>query len=238
MGQMTNTDIISEALELAGNSGLTARAQVWLNTWLQRVYTHWAWPFLRNHYGPFDIAVGAQSLAFGNGAQTTDRIHSVNRALLTDPVSGVVSTELKLSGSSKVPAPDMFTSVSASNLGRPHTLHVVPVAATPGQWTLYFSPRPSQATRLVLVAQYTPEFLDVDDTPLYLNDETMIQAVYAQALRHQQDERWQAEDAVLRRMIAADRTVHGGGADEIGPGLDTTRFAQRGGTAPRNWLDD
>jgi hypothetical protein len=236
MGQLTRAEIVTEGLEMAGNTGLTTRANVWLNLWLSKVYTQWPWAFLQNHYGPISVAVGTQKVTFGAGQNTDDRIHTIRRALLTDPVSGVVSTELQLRSSSSVNALDILSGVSATNYGQPRVLHVVP-SSTAGQWELYFSPRPAVATRLVLVAHFTPDHLSADsDVPSYPNDETMMFAVYVAALRHQQDERWQSEAAELRRMIAADRSVHGGGADVVGPVLSHTRFG--GGPRQRNWLED
>lgn len=211
MGSLTRDTIVSEALQLAGNTGLTSRANVWLQAFLDQVYSSHRWPFLRSRYGPTNITAGTTSVTAGGsgGTITTDALNGIWRLRIADSVNNGMKRDLNIEDADSIHPEDDPAWVDTTSRSVPTVALVAPSATVNNQWVISFKPVPDKTYRLLTVAGLRPAAIGGPTTPFYPNDETLIQSVYVQALRHQNDERFAAEWDVLRTMIAADRVKFG-----------------------------
>lgn len=215
MGMLSRGNVVSTALNLAGNTGLTTQANTWLNAFLGSVYASWAWPFLLRRYGPYTLAAGTASTVVGQGSGSiTEGLLRIDRVLLLGASDTDAKQDVELVSSQTVDATDTPGALAGVAKGTPSKalleISDPSLATTPFRWILNWIPRPDIAYRYELYAyRRPPDLSDDGDGVLYPNDQTLIQAVYVQALRHQADERWVPEDAKLRSLVSEDRLMFG-----------------------------
>lgn len=209
MGTMNRGAIVSAGLTMAGNTGISIPAAVYLNAWLGSVYASWPWPFLQGRWGPFSIAQGGQRFELGAGSNTPDLIQSVDRISVGDSnQDGWVSDYVIFSQDSASAVQDPIWSSTNVRSAPTHTF--VQPSTTQGRWLIDLSSYADKGYRIFIQGRIRPpDLADDSATPPYPNDLTMIHAIYVYALRHQQDERWGVEDQNLGMMIAADRVKFG-----------------------------
>lgn len=223
MGQLTRAQIVTEGLNLAGNTGLTTRANYWLNTFLGSIYPSHRWSFLERRYTAPALTAGGASLSFGAGSVTSDLISHVLRIALADTSNDGYKNDIWIADGESSEASNEPAWLSSTR-GLPNQLMVEPDATTQFKWTISPSGLADKAYRLSILAQYLPTHIDVtsggDNTkPVYPNDETMMHAIYVQALRHQSDERAVPEEEILASKVRMDRLKFGrrvGTAQKIG----------------------
>lgn len=212
MGALSFATIVSEGLQLAGNTSLSTRGGVWLNAWLAATYNSYPWPFLGSR-STINLAAGTTLSQFGDGATISEKVDSIRRIEISDSNrSGSYKRDLELDSFDSVGAEDDPYFILTSNTGVPIKATLVHVTADPPvyKWGIYWNPVPDNSYIAAVTFQLRPA--DISDTtkkPQYPNDQTMIHAVYVQALRHQADERWQVESGALEAMVRADRVTYG-----------------------------
>lgn len=220
MGQLTHNQVVQEAMELAGNTGLTSRAQVWLGLILRDLFEksptaiHWLGEMNSFPITPATLAAGVQTLNATAAAPGLDdpSVRSIKRVWICT-MGSTDFTELKVEHATNMTVPPRaYTGVTGVANGRPNRViasntKVSAVSGT-GQVVLYFDPIPDKAYAVWVVgegheslfATYTNNQMN-----MYPNDLTVVQGVFAMCLKHQQDERYAAEWQEFRRMAAEDR---------------------------------
>lgn len=210
MGTRTLSSIITEGLELAGNTGLTARARAWVNSFVNTAHARHNWHFLRQRYGPFNIAKGDKSITLGDGTNITDKITHIRRIYIADTVDSGFKGELTVTEAGEDEAADIPDWIDGDSQGTPLRAYVEPASATSMyQFKAFFAPVPDKAYRIQVLAQRKHADLseggsDDGNTVFYPNDDTLIHAVYVAALRHQDDPRFAVEEQALMRKVTAD----------------------------------
>lgn len=213
MGRLTHSQIVTEAIELAGNTGLTTRAQKYLELILRDLYEKSPWPF--SGLGTIDdapitpqtIASGVQTLQLGAGGGGLDTtVRSVRRVWIC--TNGQTDfTELQVEHISTMDMPvRAYTGVSGVSNGRP--LRCLVHLNTNNSMTLYFDPKPNKTYAVWTMTEGYLTSLGTYSASLvsaYPNDLTVVQGVFAMCLKHQQDERYGVEWAEYLRMAKEDR---------------------------------
>lgn len=243
MGSLTHAELVTEATELAGNTGLTVRARVWLSLVLRELFERFPLPVVPSGgmindapITPQTITAGTQTVTLGNGSSSI--VRSVRRAWIC--TNGQADfTELAVEHSTTMDAPLMaYTGVSGISRGRP-TRMVVHVASK-DIVTAYFSPIPDKTYALwfqtegQLAALSTYSGATVNGYP---NDMTVLQGVFAMCLKHQQDERAASEWSEFMRMASSDRVRYGNMNNaHTKLRLSPRTFARRVGSNPWDWM--
>lgn len=234
MGTQTRANLVSEALLIAGNPTLTARANLALNRQLRRTYMSWPWPFLVKR-AKIDMAAGSQGTLFGggNGGVTLE----VQRVI--DPIflyTADYSTQARprvvpITGGNLIG--DESINNPATFIGQPQQFKVRS-SGTWGVWQIVPLPFPDKAYKLAIDYIVQPADIPVDSsgdntTPTYPNDETIIQMILYEALLFMSagsNDLTAANDALtkLNSMTVNDRMRFGyspGTNDQIGldPGM-------------------
>lgn len=228
MGQQTRTEIVSEALLLAGNSGLTTNANSWLNNWLRSAYTAWPWPFLHRSISSLALSSGATSLSLGAGSNGV----TLEISRIFDPIRVYTSTFADRGQARIIPFVQFNADLDERinnpvSVGMPATFKVAPDTSLWGKWSLKPWPIPDKDYLLAIDYLVVPaELSSNSDVPLYPNDRTMVQAVMAQALKYMKmkDEYGEAMQ-ILSSMVVDDRLKFGTvpGINDTVP-LDPTTF--------------
>lgn len=201
---------------MAGNPSLTTRAQRWLQDWLDGTYDAWPWPFLKRRASGVTVAAGTQSILFGNNGTTAYTADCVRRVLSPIVVynSDYTITNWRLpvrsSDADPVNNTDEYANDPSTNRGLPTA---VKVRAKPaggwGQWELFIRPVPDRSLIFAIDYLVRPDALGASDIPLYPADRTLIQCVYAHALKF--DRKEETADAMedLGAMAIQDRLRYG-----------------------------
>jgi hypothetical protein len=225
MGVKTRLKLITEALQLAGDTSLDARAVEWIDDALRAVYDSAEWPFLRKRFTHTPTA-GTKTFTFGNGSITTDRVFKILTASYTYLTSA--SGQVELYDGMDLQAADDPSINTAITPGAPDYAYLSN-PENPYAWVWQFA-RPTQHPYTFLIwAQITPVLANSDSAvPIYPNDRTIMKSLYVEALRHQDDARLSAEERLLQQMIEADRVKYlSAGTQRPNIGLASHRFAQR-----------
>ncbi len=215
MGALSRLNIVTRGLNLAGQTGLGAEAPFWLNMWLADVYDSWYWPFLYSRYVNIVVPQLAPSLVIGPaGTIVTDKVTKFRRAVLADVSNQGFKNELDITSGDTVSNLDEPSWLDSTTPGTPTRMLVEHHATDNDSWNVYFAPIPDKAYRMNLVLQRHPAEIDVTsagDTvrPVYPNDMTMVQCLYAFGLSHQDDEREPMAWARLDSLLRQDRTKYG-----------------------------
>lgn len=211
MGAATVSTLISEGLQLAGQTDLSTRALVWLNQWLRSQYAAWPWPFLQKRVSGVTLSSGALTLNVGGsgGSGTTDIIHKVY-----DPIY-LYNSARNIRGVARI------TSLIAGALdqdeharpstqtGQPTRVKVRQSSTALGQFALIPDPIPERDYLIAFDYSFIPADQSTSDFPIYPNDRTMVQAVRHMALEYMADERAKGELEILIAMVQDDRVKYG-----------------------------
>lgn len=228
MGTLTRDTIVSEALQLAGDTSLTSRAEVWLNAWLRDEYRGWDWDFLRR-LTTISLASGAVSATMALTHPTKARPKDV---YVHRPAGTIGAT---LAARKRLTKVGFITGLEAD---RHPLLATTNDTGEPQRWgfdardsagLIYVWPRADQAYSLDVEWYETPADPTGTGVPLYPSDEVMIQAVFARALDHMQDPRAQAEHAKLEMMKHRVRAVERDSAGQYGYAPLDSRYFRIGG---------
>lgn len=229
MGQLTRSQIVSNGLQLAGDTSLTTLGNVWLNMWLRQQYASWSWPFLFRSAIGVSLTSGSTSLSVGAGSNGI----TLEIQKIIDPIwvyDSAYNTKVMARVRTLAGSPDINTEeriyTAAQAQGTPTTFKVRPDSSTWGKKTLVPFPIPDKNYLLAFDYLEQPADISSDGTvPLYPNDMTMIQAVKYHALDYLKAG---AGDAlqVLIQMQVKDRVSYGeepGVGDEILLDVDSFR---------------
>lgn len=236
MGTKTRARLISEALELAGNTSLVPRAKQWLDTIMVELWASAPWHFARKRY-TLSLPAGTSSIAIGEPASTPDE----------DMVRSIDSIVPVVNGKARDP---LITSIQGDgDIDHDPDLMVrsagIPEAATlqnygdPYAWNIRLDRPTDRTITFVIDVFLVPRGLENDnDIPRYPNDETIIQALIVKAVKHSPVEGmdWRSEQAVLDRMKAEDRVIYlKSSIQSPNIGLSSRFSSQR---ARKSWLHE
>lgn len=242
MGTLTHAQIVTEALQLAGNTGLTLRAQVWLGLIRRTLYEKITMPQGTNLKGIFVGTAGDDSFIVGSAvAGAADvfndtPVRGIKRILFTTASSNDDWQDLVLESIANATA---ATSSLAAQTGRPSHALIEPDSPIDG-FEVTIIPTPDQAYRFMVIADskgpLTPEYSasTVNDWP---DDLTVIQGVYALALKHMKDETAAAEWEEFKEMMRNDRVRYMGmNPDNKKWGLSRSAFRTAHAVRPWAWM--
>lgn len=208
MGVLTHVQLVSEALELAGNTGLSSRAQVWLGLVLRNLFEKFTIPQQVSllEAGALTPGTGVYQ-AGGVGALVFAGlpVRGIRRILLTSP-TGSSERELAVINGANFEAGELSL---APTVGQPQRVFVT---AEVDSFLLLFDPKPDQAYLAVVTADTVPAaplVYNASSVNLWPDDLTVIQGIYALALKHQQDERAASEWSIFEDMMKKDRVRYG-----------------------------
>lgn len=200
MGTLTRDTIVSEALELAGDTSLTNRANVWLNLFLRSEYRAWDWDFLKRQT-VLTLASGAVSASMSLTRATMAKVLNV----YAHRPAGTIGASLELRR--KLTKAGLYAGLDSEK--HPLLVRTSGESGAPEYWgfdsrtatgLIYVWPRADQAYSLDVEWVETPADPGASDLPTYPDDETMVQAVFVKALKHLQDERAGEEESKLEVM--------------------------------------
>jgi hypothetical protein len=215
VGALTRAEIVTQGLREAGNTSLTTRGNEWLNRWLRSQYMALDWPFLQRRATGISLALGATSVSFGAGSSVTPQVQRIH-----DPV-WLYNTDYTVRRKARIVSlldgdedRDETINNPSTHKGVPTTFKARPDATTEGKWTLVPEVIPDRSLLIALDYTELPDNINTatagDSTkPRYPNDDTMIQAVYVAALKHDKADNYMAERDVLASMVLADRVKFG-----------------------------
>lgn len=192
MGSLANTSIISQGMLLAARDDLQTQALGWLNTWLQSQYAAWPWPFLLRRVANQALVAGSTSYTFGAGSGgTTDLVHQVKDPIMlrtSDFSVRQVARVRQLIGGQPVIDPEWDENMvdSATQRGIPELFKVRTHATVFGQWVLWPQRVPDRNLLITIDYQYMPAAMTIGQTPVYPNDDTMVQLVKAKTFEYTQ----------------------------------------------------
>jgi len=177
---LTRGEIITEALNLAGNTQITTRAQSWLNYILEELYSLYTWVFIEKNS---NFSTNQASYAL-----PTDFLYQLNmRITVGNSQSPLIYLPL--------PEYDSLTKSTTSE-------------GTPQYYTIdnetkkiIFYPSPDTAYTYDFRYLYLPTALTSDsETPAFILARILVQAVYCEALKYLDDERYMQALQVLTQM--------------------------------------
>lgn len=213
MGTLTHEELVTEALELAGNTGLTTRAQKWLGLVLRRLNEKFTFPQLVQIKDVVDVDAGEDSFTVGRDGSADafpgQQVNGIQRVLMCSQVLNDWE-ELTIQFISKISA--QTTNLAGNGAGRPQVALIETDAATQANFTVSLIPFPDRPYRCMVIADSVGLEQTVYSGSVvnpYPDDLTVIQGIYALALKHQQDERAASEWALFEDMEKKDRVRYG-----------------------------
>lgn len=228
MGQMTVTNLISTALEEAGNTGLSTIALTWMSPIMQRLWAAHDWPFLRREYGPLTMASGVTYFDLGDSganpilsSNITEPVIRVRKISIADSANNGYKGFLWLDESADVDPTDRQAWADTLSRGTPFAAELISSAGQSGytgvyRWRVRFAVPTDRAYRLLVDACVIPQTVFSGGiVPMYPNDDTLIQAIIVRTYRHMNDEREPTAMSVLMNMIREDKRNIKSGAPRI-----------------------
>lgn len=256
MGDLTQAQVIAEAGELAGHTGLASRLQVHLPLLLSFIYGKYKFGFSWNLIsgGIFENA-GALQLVPGTNAYTVGA--PSGSYLSTIQLSSIRGVRLWQQGESQATPllvehfgtarnPDDQAVIPGPGInpsGRPNRVRVGETSdglVAPGTWLIIFDPTPDKAYFVDFMAQGRPAtaYQSASRVP-YFNDLTIIEGLIAYIYKHMRNEREFAAQQNFERMLKEDVAQRMSDLQLFKRvGLSPFTFRQRGRTARRNWMGD
>jgi hypothetical protein len=185
---LTGTEIITQALAQVGNSAIVLEAQVALNSILDRFYTDYRWPFLR------ETATGSLSASAYDTALPSNFVDvwNKNSFRITDPDASGSDRPIEIMTQSE------YEQLTYQALPGTPTKVVFDYEAL--TFTLY--PRPNKTLSYSLT--YRKRFVPITDFDVVINfpnDDLLIQAVFVWALK------WEDDDGGAARITKYDPNV-------------------------------
>jgi hypothetical protein len=237
MADATFSEIISEGLLQAGDTGLTARIVPVFNYWLRSQAKTFLWPQLKRFRSAVPLAAGVQRLPLGSGGGSiTEEIHRINDPLKIYTSNYLAKQDVRIKTDwSGVADPSDVVDNILTNLGCPSTARVTTfpndydaVAVIKGKWDVIFNCAADRAYLLEVSYYVIPPKLASGSTGLvwYPNDRTCVQAVYVEALKYKKDDSYPNELNLLAKMVTQDRMSEGmkPGINDGGIGLDPSTY--------------
>jgi hypothetical protein len=229
MGVMTRTQLVSAALNEAGNTSLTTLAQGWLNDWLDSSAAGWPWPQIQRRIGNVALVTGTQSLSVGAGSGGI----TLRVLRIIDPIwvySSDYSTRVRarvLPITQSALEWDETINDPTRNLGVPTRFKIRTDETTFFKWSLIPTPVPDRDLLLALDYLCIPAQLTGDSqVPWYPNDRTIRQAIKVAALAYmKRADELQGEREMLKSFVTEDKVKYGeipGTNDQLG--LDPATF--------------
>ncbi len=216
MGQLTHDQIVTEAIELAGNTGLTTRARMWLGLILRELLEKFPAPLIGVGGGigstppnaPTTVTAGSTFVTVG-GTSVGNTTRSVRRVwLCTNGQTDFVELQVEHFSTMDMP-PRAYNGVVGVARGRPLRVICQGVEADSLSYVkLFFDPIPDKTYALWFLSDswITAQGAYLGGSvSMYPNDLTIVQGVYAMCLKHQADERFASEWAEFRRLASEDR---------------------------------
>jgi hypothetical protein len=191
MSANTSDKLIQIALKRMGNETLTADAQEWILNILDRLYQDYRWPFLEK-LATEALATGASAIPL---PADYDEIWDVDSLVLIDPASGAnvpltpimaYNQDMRSSPQQAGPPKNALMDLNAM------TWRPFPLPDKAYTWQLRYKFKPARGD------DPTESF-----TPVFPNDQIIIQALFVQALEHEDDDRYATELAVLEKQVGA-----------------------------------
>lgn len=210
MGKLTQAQIISHGMTLAGktSTALASIVAISFNAWLRSTHKGWLWPWLNQQAQGLTLAQGATSMVIGGGIGGVTQ----DIAEVFDPVYWYTS-DYRSRGRGRIRnirgnSAETETSIldPALNRGPPEMIKVRQSATVEGQVTLVPWPIPDRAYLLTLDLKILPANIVDADVPRYPNDRTLIQAAKVFTLEHMggSDGNQKGELDLLAAMVAQD----------------------------------
>lgn len=186
MSALSRDEIISIALQQAGNTTITNLARDWLNNILDRLYEDEKWPFQKKSTEGV-VGIGATSVDLPEDFLDVWNDYGLR---LVDSQG----REFPL----KIRDEDYLDLVSdPSGVGTPE---IAVLDFNSRTWRPY--PLTNQSFSWRLRYKYKPERLESnDDSILFPNDQLLIEAIYTMALRYEDDDRAPQDLAFLTALI-------------------------------------
>lgn len=240
MGQYTRDEIVDQGLALAACDDLgDAEPEVELVAWLRRQAAGWPWPILHRPARDISLPAGTESFHLGAGSTITDRVQRVLDPGYIYDTARRTRAYLRVDNVlGSAPEDDEDLQLSTQT-GQPTRIKVYPFTfttdATAGKWTIYPLPVPDRDYLVKLPYLLMPADPGASEHPWYPSDRTMIQMVFAVALKHRRmTEEYQVAMSELDAMVARDRMDYGQSAGiNQSTELDTRVFKGSGsGAAP------
>lgn len=185
MSALTRDQIISIALQQAGNTTITNLAQDWLNNILDRLYEDEKWPFQRKSA---EGVVGIGSVEVDLPDDFIDLWNEYGLRLVDSQ-----GKEFPL----KIRDEDYLDLVSdPDGVGTPE---IAVLDFNTKTWRPY--PLTNQSFGWRLRYKHKPARLTENVAPLFPNDQLLIEAIYTMALRYEDDDRAPQDLAFLTGLI-------------------------------------
>ncbi len=188
MSALDSDQLIATALKKLGNETITEDAQIWLANILDRLYADYKWPFLE--------AISTGSLLVGQ--QEVDLPENfiapwdVDSLVLIDSAGSYHTLEFFTQYDfDRVPNPVLQGSPKTALLDLTQLVwKPYPLANQAYTWKLRY--------RIGIEREADPTSTF---TPVFPNDQILIQAIFVEGLMHEDDDRYPAQLAILDRMI-------------------------------------
>lgn len=212
MSALDSDELISVALKKVGNETLADDAKIWLANILDRLYEDFKFPFLE------DTAQGALTSGQSSVTLPADFFEpwDVNSFMLIGSDGG----QYPLSFNTQY---DQDNILAPSVSGGPRTALIDLAAMT---WRPY--PLPEQAYTWNIRYRKKPVRDDgaTPYTPLFPNDQLLIQALFVEALDHEDDDRYPMQLGLLHKMVK----LYQGTFNKMPNKSQTTRLSSKFGT--------
>ena len=188
MSTLDSDTLISQALKRLGNETLTEDAQVWIYTILERLYEDNKWPFLEK------LATG--SLTPSQSSVNLPADYNMAWDMDSFQVINTAGAHISLKFFTQY---DQDLLVNPGLTGTPRNALLDLNTRT---WRPF--PLPDTAYSYQIRYQYTPDPRPgtyVNFTPVFPNDQIIIQALFVYGLQHEDDDRYPMEMKVLDAMV-------------------------------------
>ena len=208
MGELTATEIITEAGLLAGRDDLAQRMHVLFPRWLDSVAKSWPWPILKKQASNIALPAGTTSLTIGRSGVVTDRVSRIPDNMWCYTADKRTRGRVRVRRQPTMPI-NQITDTSLSQ-GMP-TACKLSMTSLGAQWTLEPYPVPEQSYLLAFDYYYYPSYSS-GSAVWYENDLTSIHAVMALILEHADGPEQKstiAAQQTLGQMVAQDRMRFG-----------------------------
>jgi hypothetical protein len=235
----TQDQIIREALELAGNIGLTTRAQGWIEDVLEDLYAQRDWPFLKRAF-QLVLSQGVVNYNLQDVGKPLyqRRLYNILRAELF--FNGQFVRELDIVGADESPAfrdPNAQTTVSQGN---PIQCYMDMTGKDAAVLSVYPPPNGVYTINLVCHSVLLTEVTyNGGNKVLYPNDRTVMQGLIAEIMMHRNDEREFTERELFEKMVTKDVSKYGQGSGiNMKWGLQKRVYGQPGvrNASPWGWM--
>jgi hypothetical protein len=236
VGVKTRVVLIGEALELAGNTSLTLRAEQWIDMALVRLSMGAPWPFLMKRAN-IAVTAGSSSFILGNGTGTSARVARINRVTYTDSTGfrGTLDALVQAENLDAADDPSINTLITNGAPAMGYLSNVTDAF----DWRVSFDRKTDKAYTFVAAHQIIHAVLTGDsDVPQFPNDRTIVQALIVEAMFHAKDERYLTAAQMLRDMISEDMVAMAQ-ASTTSPNIGLANHSATTGKKSRSsWMGD